>query len=118
MRRQYLFRGSDMNNDLPRMNNTLYNGYTGEVVVDDDWSKGAPLILWKGGSFTISSQTLKDLGGCYVKTAQPYDETNYTLDDRMGKKSMLATTGVNERNVIPDVSERVNVVEQSMGKHH
>lgn len=31
---------------------------------------------------------------------------------------MVVTTRVNERNVIPDVSERVNVVEQSMGKHH
>lgn len=40
------------------------------------------------------------------------------LDDRMGKASMVVTTRVNERNVIPDVSERVNVVEQSMGKHH
>lgn len=93
------FRGSDMNN-------TFQNW---EIVVDEDWSKRASSC--DKDLYTVSSQTLGDLGGCYIKTVQHKSEAIYTLADRMAKKYMVATNRVKESNVSPNVRDLANFVE-------
>lgn len=111
-------RGRESYSRLARTINAFRNR---KDVVEEDWSEGA---VWpqhknsflltpvstcgEGDSFTVSSEKLGFLTGCYMKTVQHNGEAIYTFETRMGRKYMVAAIIFNETNEGPDVRDLGN----------